>query len=107
MSVVWDWITGGVNFLVGSVKVGIGSIVARLLGAFGLTVVSFNSLLPNIKAFIQNFISGIPAEALNLLGALGVGQAMAMIASAYVVKLAWRVWIVPTSVANNLPGAPS
>lgn len=102
MGQVWEWITGGIQHLIAALKGAVGGFIARGLGAFGLTVVSFHSVLPNLKTFVQNNISAIPPDAMNLLGALGIGQAMSMILSAYTVKMAWRVWIVPKSVADGM-----
>ncbi|UNK44014.1 DUF2523 domain-containing protein [Luteimonas sp. S4-F44] len=85
-------------------KVAAAGIVGRVLGTFGLTMVTFESILPNLKAFVMGYLSGMPADALNMMGAIGIGKAMSMILSALTVRLAWRTFIVPTSVANSLGG---
>lgn len=103
MGSVWKWITDGIGFLLGSFKVMAATIVARVLAAFGLSMVTFEALLPNLKAFVLQFVSGMPADMLNFLGAIGLGQAMSMIFSALTVRLAWKVFIVPSSVAGQLP----
>lgn len=105
MGQVWEWITGGIAFLIGSLKAAIGSIAGRVLGTFGLSIISFEAALPALKAFVMQYVNGLPADALNFLGAIGLGQGMSMILSALTFALANKVWVVPTSVANQLPGA--
>lgn len=104
MSVVWGWIIGGIARLVTALKLAAAGIAGRILGTFGLTMVTFEALLPQLKAFVLQFASGLTAEALNFLGAIGLGQAMSMIFSALTVRLAWKVFIVPKSIADGLGG---
>lgn len=104
MSVVWQWILGGIAHLISALKTAIGGIVAKILATFGLTLVSFEAVLPNLKAFVSQHVSGLPAEALNFLGAIGLGQGMSMILSALTVRMAFKVFIVPTAVADQLGG---
>ncbi|MEN4903344.1 DUF2523 family protein [Luteimonas sp. TWI1437] len=104
MGKVWEWITGGIKHLLGAFKLAAAGIVGKVLGTFGLTMVTFESILPNLKAFLMGYLSGMPADALNMMGAIGIGKAMSMILSALTVRLAWRTFIVPTSVANSLGG---
>lgn len=103
-NVVWAWITGGISRLMTAIKLAAAGIVGRILSTFGLSIVSFEAILPNLKSFVMQYVSGLPSEALNLLGALGVGQAMSMILSALTVRLAWKVFIVPTALADQLGG---
>lgn len=104
-SPVWDWITGGIARLVIALRGAVGGFIGKALGTTGLSIISFQAILPNLKSFVMNNISAIPPDALNLLGALGIGQAMSMILSAYTVRMAWRVWIVPKSVADGIVGS--
>lgn len=104
MSAVWSWILGGIKHLVAAFKGAISGMVGKVLGTFGLSLVTFSSVLPNLKAFITSQLSGMPAEAMDFLGAIGLGQAMSMILSALTVRMAWKVFIVPKSVADSLGG---
>ena len=52
----------------------------------------------------MGYVSGLPAQALEFLGAIGLGEAMSMILSALTIRLASKVFIVPTSVAQQLGG---
>ena len=104
MSAVWEWITGGIARLIIALKLAAAGIVGRILGTFGVTMVTFEALLPQLKSFVLQFASGMPAEALNFLGAVGLGQAMSMIFSALTVRLAWKLFIVLKSIADGLGG---
>lgn len=104
MGPVWTWITGGIKHLLGAFKLAAAGIVGKVLGTFGLTMVTFEALLPNLQQFVMGYVAGMPADALNMLGALGIGKAMSMILSALTVRMAWKVFIVPTAVANSIGG---
>lgn len=104
MSQVWEWILGGIARLITALKMAAYGIAGRVLAGFGLSIVSFETVLPNLKSFVSQHVSGLPADALNFLGAIGLGQAMSMILSALTVRMAWKVFIVPKSVADSLGG---
>lgn len=103
---LWQWIVDSIAALVAAIRNAAAGIVGKVLGTFGLTMVTFDSVLPNLKAIVMSKISGMPADALAMLGYIGVGEAMSMILSALTIRLAWKVFIVPKSVADSL-GAPS
>lgn len=102
MGKVWEWITQGVAFLFGYLKGIIGHLFGKVLATFGLTMISFEVILPQITAYITQFVSGMPAEALNFLGYIGLGKAMSMVLSALTVAGASKVMIVPKSVAQTM-----
>lgn len=102
--VIYTWIKDAVAWLLGSFSVALPSIVGKFLAAFGMTMISFNAVLPNLKAFVVQYTAGMPAEAMNMLGALGVGQAVSMVVSALTVSWGAKMFIVPKSVADNLAG---
>lgn len=102
MGKVWEWITGGASYLLAGLKTAAGGLVARVLGAFGLSVVTFNSVLPDLKLYLNDFLQNLPAPVLQLASAVGLDIAMTMIVSALTVRMAWSVMIVPTSVKNQL-----
>lgn len=102
---LWKWITDGILHLIIKLKSAAAGIVGKVLGTFGLSMVTFDAVLPNLKAFVMSKVSGMPADALALLGYIGVGEAISMILSALTIRLAWKVFIVPKSVADSLGGA--
>lgn len=99
---VWTWILKAVIHLIGTLKEAAAGIIGRILATFGLTTVTFQAILPNLKAFVLQWIGGIGGPAMDLLGYLGVGIAMSMILSALTVRLTWKVFIVPKAVADQL-----
>lgn len=102
MNQVWTWIIDGIAHLLSSLKGMLAGMVGKVLATFGLTIVSFSALLPQLKSFVLQFISGMPAEAVNFLSAIGVGQMMSMILSALAVRMAWKVFIVPKAAADAI-----
>ena len=102
MGKVWEWITGGVGILTDAIGRLIGTWVGKALSFFGLTLVSFDVLLPQLKAFVLQFASGLPADALNFMGAIGIGQAMSMVFSALVVVYTGRVTLMRKTHAQAL-----
>lgn len=102
MSVVWQWIIGGIAHLLAGFKAVAATIVGKVLATFGLTMISMSALLPPLKSFVLQYVSILPPEVMNFLGYLNVGVAMSMIFSALTVRLATKVMIVPTAVANQL-----
>lgn len=106
MGKIWLWIGGLSEMLISGIKGSAGIIFGKVLGFFGLTLLSFSVLLPRLKAFVLQFVSGLPAEALDFLGAIGIGQAMSMVFSALVIRLSMKVLIVPKAAADALGGNP-
>lgn len=103
-SQVWEWIAKGVGYLFGTLKTAIGGLVARVLGTFGLSLVTFNGILPDLKSFLGGFLDNLPPAVLQLASAVGLDVAMTMIISALTVRLAWSVFIIPTSVRDTIQG---
>lgn len=101
-SMVWGWIANGVKHLLGKAKDAASGVVGKVLATYGLTTVSFDAVLPNLKAFVLQHAAGLSGPTLDLLGYLNVGTAMSMVLSALTVRLAWKVFIVPKSVADQL-----
>lgn len=101
---VWNWITNAIGLLFNTWKEAAGALVAHALGFFGLTLISFNALLPQLKAFVLQYVGGLPSWAHDLLGYLGVGIVMSACFSALTIRLSWKVFIVPKAIAQSLQG---
>jgi hypothetical protein len=106
-SQVWDWIAKGIGYFFGTLKTALAGLVARCLGTFGLSLVTFNGILPDLKSFLQGFFTSLPANVLELASALGLDAGMSMIVSALTIRMAWSVFIIPTSVRDTLQGPPA
>ncbi|WP_295964356.1 DUF2523 family protein [uncultured Xanthomonas sp.] len=102
MSTIWDWIRRAVGYLWTVFFSGIGRIVSKITATFGVTLVSVNALLPNLKAFITNYVSALPGWAQNFLGAVGFDVFVTMIISALSVRFMFTLIPMPTSVAQQL-----
>lgn len=87
-------------------KIGAATIVSRVLASFGLATISINSVLPDLKGFLVQYTTALPASATQFMSAIGLDIFMTMILSALTVRLAWKVFIVPKSVADGLGGHP-
>lgn len=101
---VWSWIAKAIIHLLGSLKDAAAGIVGRVLATFGLTTVTFQAVLPNLKAFVMQYVGGIDGAAMQLLSYLGVGTVMSMVLSALTVRLTWKIFIVPKTVADQIAG---
>lgn len=99
---VWGWIIKGITHALGRLKEVASGIVGKVLATYGLSIVTFESVLPNLKSLVLQYTSGITGPASDLLGYLGVGTAMSMILSAFTVRMAWKTFIVPKSVADSM-----
>ena len=77
-------------------------IVGKIVSWFGVTLVTWNAILPDLKGFVENYVADLPDQAKVMMSALGVDQALSMILSALVIRLAWKVFFIPTSVAQSM-----
>ncbi|MBH1493086.1 DUF2523 domain-containing protein [Stenotrophomonas maltophilia] len=102
MGMISDWIVDATTSLVGKLKDAAAGLVGKGLATFGLTTVTFNALLPKLKEFVMQFIGGIDGPAWQMLNYLGVGISFSMIFSALTVRMAWKIFIVPKAVADQL-----
>lgn len=85
-----------------SLKLIAASIITKILSTFGLTMVTFNSVLPALKSFVMNYIMQLPPQALDFLGAIGVDVAASMVISALTTRLAFKFILVPTATLAAL-----
>lgn len=102
MSKIWDWIMGGTNFFLVNLVALVPGMVAKVLATFGFTLITLKGVLPQLKQFVLNLTGGLPGPAMEMLGALGIGTAMSMVFSALLVRMATKVFFVPTAVADSL-----
>ena len=101
---VWDWVIKGIGHFFGALKNVISNLVGRVLGTFGLSLVTFNGILPDLKTFLYGFFDDLPPKVVQLASAVGLDAGMTMIVSALTVRMAWQVFVIPTSVKTTLQG---
>ncbi len=104
MSAVGEMISGVAKGIFNVFLTGVPLLITKVLSAMGLTVLSLNTILPTAKNFVQNYIVQLPPKLLELAAAVGIDVAVSMVISAAVVKVSFKVFIVPTSVADQLRG---
>ncbi len=102
MSSIWEWITRGVNLVWTVLFGGIGRIVTKALSTAGITLVSVNQLLPQLRSAIADYFSGLPDWAHNFIGAVGFDVFMSMILSALSVRFMFKIIPMPTAQAQQL-----
>jgi len=106
MSAIGEMILTLVKTLIFAIKAAAAGIVTRVLAAFGLSLVTFNGVLPGLKSFLAEYLNRLPPKSMDFVAAVGLDVAMTMIVSALTVRMAWKVFIIPKAVADNL-GASS
>jgi len=99
---IWEWIKRGANFLWTVMFGGVGRIVSKVLSTAGITLVSINQLLPQLKSAITDYFSGLPDWAHNFVGAVGFDVFMSMVLSALSVRFMFKVIPMPTAQAQQL-----
>ncbi|HEY4583748.1 MAG TPA: DUF2523 family protein [Lysobacter sp.] len=99
---IWSWIRRGVGYAWDVFFGGIGRIGAKVLSTYGVSLVSVNSLLPPIKAYIVQYANALPPKASQLLGALGFDVFVTIILSAVCVAYGSRLIPMPTSAAKAM-----
>lgn len=82
------------NVLIGGVKAAAGFIVTRAMSALGISWASFEYALPQVKAYLEGFATGLPSQAVQLFSAAGVDVFMTLIISAYVARYGLELMLV-------------
>jgi hypothetical protein len=54
---IWQWIVDGIARLLVQLKLAAAGIAGRILSTFGLTIVTFEAVLPQLKAFILQHVA--------------------------------------------------
>ncbi|UGA37667.1 DUF2523 domain-containing protein [Chromobacterium haemolyticum] len=77
--IIWGVITALLN-----------SVIARVVTALGIGSVSFmgaNFILSKVKVALSSVVSGMGADALNILGMSGVGVGISIVLSAFAIRM--------------------
>lgn len=72
--------------------------IVKILSTFGLAFVAHKFVAQPLLALIQSNLSGVPAFAIQCIGAMGGDQAVTIILSAYAVSAASRMSLGKKSV---------
>lgn len=90
-------ITAWVSGLISALKLAVSAFVARVFAALGLSWVSFEYVLPNLKQWLIDRAAVLPPDAVAFLSAIGLDIFMVMIISAYVARIGLQVFLVSTA----------
>jgi hypothetical protein len=80
----------------------VGKLVTKGLSSIGIGIISYGAVTLALEAFLtlaEGHYNDLPSFALNMLGLLGIGESLGMIAAA----LAFRVSMNATSKMGVLP----
>lgn len=86
----WLWAHGKmlIGVFLSTLALKSGGLIGRIFGTLGLAFVTYTYVMPEVKAFLAGYMSGLGADAYNLVTYTGVDTAMVMILSAGATKLA-------------------
>lgn len=105
---MWEKLTatlvGFSSHLLGGLKLAASFIGARILAAMGLTFVSYNYVLPDVKSFVGQYLTALPTTARELAGAMGVDVFMVMILSALAARVGMRAFLVGVNQLQQMIG---
>lgn len=87
---------------IGAFKLAASFIAARVMAAFGLTWVTYRHALPDIKAWLNGYVTVLPDNVKQLVSALGVDVFMVMILSAIAAQVGTRVFLAGVSHIEGL-----
>lgn len=103
---IWETLTttlvGFAGHLVGIIKTAAGFIFARVLAWAGLSFVNIQYVMPDVKSFVMDYATAMPAQVRELAGALGVDVFMVLILSAVVAKTGVRAFLVGVDALQNM-----
>jgi Protein of unknown function (DUF2523) len=100
---VKEWLWSHAKMLIGifisTLLLKSGGIIGKIMGTLGLAFITYNYVMPEVKAFLWSYMSGISGEAFNLLTYTKFDAAAVMIISAGAVKLASNLMVGKVGVS--------
>lgn len=91
-----------VGKLISGLTLAMSGFVGQVMLALGVTMVTINYLLPQIKAVFSNLVGGLHPSARELIGAMGFDVLIVLVVSAYVARYGSRVLLMATDKLGNL-----
>ena len=102
---LWKFCAKGLEYLFHLFKVGMVNIVTRVLAAFGLSIVTVNTLFPALRGWLEGYMTSLPSNVLDFMGAIGLDIFMGAVISALVVESTTRIFLMPTAAVDAIRGA--
>lgn len=86
----WLWAHGKmlIGIFISTLLLKSGGIIGRIFGTLGLAFITYTYVMPEVKQFLWSYMSGLSAEALNLVTYVQFDKAAVLIISAGATKLA-------------------
>ncbi|MCC8363254.1 DUF2523 domain-containing protein [Lysobacter sp. A6] len=92
------------NLVITGLKVAASAIYARVMSFMGLSWVTFNQAMPEVKSWLADQASSLPTQATDFLGACGIDIFMVLVISAIASQIGWKVMLVATEKLAELQG---
>ena len=86
-----------VAMLINGLRQYLPGMIGRVLLAFGIALATHEIGLPALKAFVQQYMQGLPSVLLAYAGALGMDKAATIVISAAIAVRAQRVILTKIS----------
>lgn len=93
-----------VGMLITGIKLAASSFVGRAMAGLGVVWVNFRVVLPEVKAFLADRFSALPADALNFIAALRVDDAMVLVISAIAARTGMKMLTTTVVAVEQLLG---
>lgn len=93
-----------VGSIITALKLAASFIFARVMAALGLTFVTYEYVLPDIKAWILQHMTALPPKMIQLVGAVGFDVFVILILSAAVAKVGTRAFLAGVHQLERLIG---
>lgn len=86
----WIWAHGKmlIGVFLSTALLKSGGFIGKIFGTLGLAFVSYTYVMPEVKSYLQGYLSGVSADTFNLITFTHVDTGMVMILSAGATKLA-------------------
>ena len=84
------------NTLVGGLKTAASFVFARVMVALGLSYVTMQTVMPDVKAWLVSKSSGLDSRVIDFFGYVGFDVAMTLVLSALVAQVGMRTFLAAT-----------
>jgi hypothetical protein len=90
-----EWIWAHAKMLIGiaisTIAIKGGGIVGKIMGTMGLAFITYHYVMPEIRMYLSGLVSGLSAEAYNLVTYCNVDKGMTLVVSAGATKIASKL----------------
>lgn len=89
----WIWAHGKmlIGILISTFAIKGGGVIGKIMGTLGLTFITYHYVMPEIRTYLGTLLSGLSAEAYNLVTYTNTDKGMTLVLSAGATKLASKL----------------